>query len=110
MTYFSFISSSDPAFTGGCTCTHEGYHGAAISPRSPTLNNHFSLMAALGGGVALEVGAQQQPLLALVPVEVLLLPLRSCHGVRGVDGGHGSPLADRDVAAVPSPPVTPTMN
>ena len=65
-------------------------------------------MAALGSGVALEVGAQQQNLLALVPVEVLLLPLRSCRGVRGdVDGGHGSPLADRDVAAVPRPPVTP---
>ena len=70
-------------------------------------------MAALCGGVALEVGAQQQPLLALVPVEVLLLPLRSCRSVRGVEGGHGPPLrthelADGDVAAVSRPPLTPT--
>ena len=65
-------------------------------------------MAALGGGVALVVGAEQHPLLALVPVEVLLLFLRSCRGVRGIVGGHGPALADRDVAAVPRPPVTPT--
>ena len=71
-------------------------------------------MADLGRGVALVVGAEQQPLLALVvPVEVLLLPLRSCRGVCGVEGGHGPPLrrhglADGDVAAVPRPPLTPT--
>ena len=67
-------------------------------------------MAALGGGVALVVGAEQQPLLALVPVEVLLLALRSCRGVRGVEGGHGPALrthglAGGDVAAVPRPPL-----
>ena len=50
-------------------------------------------MADLGRGVALVVGAEQQPQLAIVvPVEVLLLPLRSCLGVRGVKGGHGPPL------------------
>ena len=57
-------------------------------------------MAALGGGVALVVGAEQHPLLAR--------PLRSCRGVRGIVGGHGPALADRDVAAVPRPQVTPT--
>ena len=70
-------------------------------------------MADLGGCVAPVVGAEQQSLLALVPVEVLLLPLRSCRGVRGVEGGHGPALrthglAGGDVAAVPRPPLTPT--
>ena len=63
-------------------------------------------MEALGGVFALVVGAEQQLLLALVPVEVLLLPLHSCRGVRLIEGSHGPPLAD----AVSRPPVTPTID